>query len=33
LSEIPHHTPQQSPEQADQQQLADDAGRSRRKRR
>ena len=33
LSEIPHHTPQQSPEQADQQQLADDAARSRRKRR
>jgi hypothetical protein len=33
LSQIPHHTPQQSPEQTDQQQLADDAGRSRRKRR
>lgn len=33
LSQIPHHTPQQSPEQTDQQQLADDTGRSRRKRR
>lgn len=33
LSQIPHDTPQQSPEQADQPQLADDAGRSRRKRR
>jgi hypothetical protein len=33
LSQIPHHTPQQSPEQTGQQQLADDAGRSRRKRR
>jgi hypothetical protein len=33
LSQIPHHTPQQSPEQTDQQQLADDPGRSRRKRR
>ena len=33
LSQIPHDTPQQSPEQTDQQQLADDTGRSRRKRR
>ncbi len=33
LSQIPHDTPQQSPEQTDQPQLADDAGRSRRKRR
>jgi hypothetical protein len=33
LSQIPHHTPQQSPEQTDQQQLADDTERSRRKRR
>ncbi|MDT7795071.1 MAG: hypothetical protein QOD59_4512 [Mycobacterium sp.] len=33
LSQIPHHTPQQSPEQTDRQQLADDTGRSRRKRR
>jgi hypothetical protein len=33
LSQIPHHTPQQSPEQSDRQQLADDTGRSRRKRR
>jgi anti-sigma factor RsiW len=33
LSQIPHHTSQQSPEQTDQQQLADDTGRSRRKRR
>jgi hypothetical protein len=33
LSQIPHHTPQQPPEQTDQQQLADDPGRSRRKRR
>jgi anti-sigma factor RsiW len=33
LSQIPHHTPQQSPEQTDQQQLAADPGRSRRKRR
>jgi hypothetical protein len=33
LSQIPHHTPQQSPEQTDHQQLADDTGRSRRKRR
>jgi hypothetical protein len=33
LSQIPHHTPQQSPEQPDQRQLADDTGRSRRKRR
>ena len=33
LSQIPHHAPQQTPEQSDQQQLADDTGRSRRKRR
>ncbi|PXX08158.1 anti-sigma E factor RseA [Mycolicibacterium moriokaense] len=33
LSQIPHDSPQQSPEQTDQPQLADDAGRSRRKRR
>jgi hypothetical protein len=30
LSQIPHDTPQQSPEQTGQPQLADDAGRSRR---
>lgn len=33
LSEIPHHAPPEPPVQSQQQQFADDAGRSRRKRR